>query len=249
MTWSPAGIDAGVRASLIQAYPILLSTLLTVGRHQLSYDDGHYALIITSPPLMVYLTISSICDLLGIRTSIYKRIQSHRIVTRAFGVFILPLWLALSLALGLSKRAFNCVEEGEALTFQRWLLYLVAYIINSLFFPLTPFPTLVVASFFLLFLFRRRSQVMADIRTCREGGPNTWRILRVPWTFVKCAWYVSVIVGSSCPNLTPYRLAIDRNHKWFIYCLFTFFDSVWAFVVIRTALGLLDGYVLSYGQV
>jgi len=91
VTWSPEGIGTGIRASLVQSYPILLSALSTIGRHQLSYNDVQYALTVTSPPLMVYLIVSSACDLFGMKTSIYKRIQSYRRTTRAFRILILPL--------------------------------------------------------------------------------------------------------------------------------------------------------------
>ena len=55
---------------------------------------------------------------------------------------------------------------------------------------------------------------------------------------------------SNCPNLTPSRCTIDRNHKWCIYYLFAFLDASWAFQVLYSAVVMTGyGYVLSYGQV
>ena len=43
---------------------------------------------------------------------------------------------------------------------------------------------------------------------------------------------------------------MNRNHRWFIYSLFAYFDCAWAYNVISSAVAASgDRYVLSYGQV
>jgi len=190
VTWSPAGIDAGVRASLIQIYPIILSALLAISRHRLSQSGAHYALTITSPPLIVYLTISSICDMFGIKTSVYKRIRSRRRTIRALGALILPLWLALSFALWLSKWQVGCEEVSVPGAFSRWLSHVILHTIGAVIFPFGWYPGTPITTSIFLLLFRRRSQVMADFRACWGREPKPWGSWRIPWTFVKCAWYV-----------------------------------------------------------
>ena len=193
MTWSSADIDVGIRASLIQSYPILLSMLLSINRNQLSVHDAHCALALTSHPLMAHLAISSICHIFGVQTDLYRRIRSHRRIISVLGALILLLWFALSLALRLSNQAFSDSREYGGWDFMEWLRNLISYIF-------TPVPVggawiyaLVTASIFLLCLFRRRSQLMADLRAHREGAPKLWS---VPWTFVKCAWYIPVVMGA-----------------------------------------------------
>ena len=170
MTWPPESIDAGIWASLIQSYSVLLSTLLSIGRNQLSYLDGQYALNITSPPLMVYLAISSICDLFGVKTSIYKRIHSHRRTTRVLGILVLPLWLALSITVEVSSTAFT---DGVGLTPREWLTGALRSAVARIAFGYGGwYTTWITTSFFSLFLFRGRSQVMVDFRARREGTPK-----------------------------------------------------------------------------
>jgi hypothetical protein len=106
LTWFPGDIDVGIQASLIQIYPILLSTLLSINRQTLSLYDASYALLITSSPPTVYLTVVSICDLFGFKIDLYKRVKSHRPTTRILGALVLFLWLGLSMTLTLSDRAF-----------------------------------------------------------------------------------------------------------------------------------------------
>ena len=197
VSWSTVGIDSGIKASLIQAYPILLSTLLIANRGQMCANDANYATIITSPPLVVYLTISSILDLLGVKTDLYQRIGSHRCIIRAFGALILPIWFLLSLIIGTSSRAFYNGKGGEGWMFWWWwnlpiVLFTSAY----------GFIGLVFLSFLALFMYRRWSQVMADFRAYREGSdkPRWWCR---PWWFVRCAcaftryaWYVAVVVDA-----------------------------------------------------
>jgi hypothetical protein len=48
LTWFPGDIDVGIQAFLIQIYPILLSTLLSMNRLTPSLYDASYALLITS---------------------------------------------------------------------------------------------------------------------------------------------------------------------------------------------------------
>ena len=204
VSWSTVGIGSGIKASLIQAYPILLSTLLIANRGQMCADDANYATIITSPPLMVYLTISSILDLLGVKTDLYQRIGSHRRITRAFGALILPIWLSLSLVIGTSSRAFYNGEGTEDWMFWWWLSLPI-----TLFTSPFGFIVLIFIPFPAIFLCRRWSQVTADFRAYREGSNKPrWKWCR-PWWFVKCAcafmrcaWYVAVIVSarSAEPN-------------------------------------------------
>ena len=106
MIWSTAGIDAGVIASIAQLYSILLSTLFSINRQQLSLFDANYALVVTSSPLTIHLVFASIRELLGSRTGFFERIESHPRTIRFFGALLLPLWFGLKLTLPLSGRAF-----------------------------------------------------------------------------------------------------------------------------------------------
>jgi hypothetical protein len=200
VTWSPEGIDAGIRASLIQIYPILLSTLISaVGRHDLYIYDASFALLLTSSPLTVYMVVASICDLFWFETDLYKRIKSDRRTLRILGALVSLLWFGLSVILTLSDHAFFNSDSCSISTFKTWWLNL--YLSITYYSPFQPgyfgvglgvLPALGLA--FGLCLFRRRSQVMKDFRAHREGESRLWGIFRVPWTFVKCAWWVSVVV-------------------------------------------------------
>lgn len=191
VTWSPANIDVGIKASLIQSYPVLLSTLLSINRNQLSVYEAGSAISLTSPPLTVYLAISSICDIFGIKTDLYKRVRSHRHVIRLLGALMLPLWLALTLTYWFSSRAFVGSEAHVAADLWKWL---VGFLFGHLFFPVSNtvanwiYSPIMVLLFFLC-LFRRRTQVMTDFRAHREGVSGPWVRWKISWTFVKCAWY------------------------------------------------------------
>jgi len=253
VSWSTVGIDSGIKASLLQSYSILLSTLLIANPGQMCATDANYATIVTSPPLMVYLMISSILDLFGVKTDFYQRIRPHPRITRAFGALILPIWFSLSLIIGKSRRAFYNGIENKGCTFWWWLRFPMMLLTSPLgsiclVFPLFP----------VLFLYRRWSQVMADFRAYREKSYELrWKWCRL-WWFVKCAcaftWYAHGTLPSSCvpgrPFLTPSRRIIDRNHRWFLHCVFVSLDCAWAYWVLILA-GPLSwrAYALTYGQV
>ena len=198
VTWSPEDVDVGIRATLIQIYPILLSTLLSINRQTLSLFDATYALLLTSSPLTGYLIITSFCDLLGFETNLFKRIKSGRRAIRILGALIPFLWIGLSMSLRLSDQAFVGSEYCRSSSFKEWLSDLY----HSF---LTPFETVgglllgfgfppIFILVFGLCLFRRRSQTMEDFRAHRKEESKSWGGFRIPWTFAKCAWCVSVVV-------------------------------------------------------
>jgi hypothetical protein len=202
VTWSRADINLGIQASLCQIYPILLSTLLSINRQQLSLQDAAFALFTTSSPLTTYLAFASIGDLFGIKTGLYKRIKRYRLTTRSFGALLLLIWLGLSMTLTLSGSAFINSYLCEGSTFGDWLgsfflPYLGSFsspgILGVYSFPMFGAP-------FVLLLFRRWPEVVTEARSCWIGQSNPWRWFYAPWTFVRCTWYVPIVVSPRLAN-------------------------------------------------
>lgn len=189
VNWSLSDVDVGVNASLTQSYPILLSTLLSVNRNQLSANDATCALTLASSPVMLSLAVASMCDLAGAQTDLYKRIRSHRNIIRVLAALIADFWLALKLTLYYSSgQAFISSEIGIGTDFWHWMLRNIPSGMGVIS-PIMTFS-------FLLCLFRRRSQMKTDFRAHREEAFESRRWWHVSWTFVKCAWYIPVVLGA-----------------------------------------------------
>ena len=122
MSWPSEGVDAGVIASIAQLYCILLSTLFSINRQQLSLFDANYALTVTSSPFTIYLVFSSIRELLGYETGLFERLESHPRVIRFFGALLLPVWLGLRITLLLSGKAFKDSQLCDNTTFSDFLM-------------------------------------------------------------------------------------------------------------------------------
>ena len=155
-----------------------------------------FALNLTSSPLMAYLVLTSICDLCGAKTGLYKRIKSHRRITRSLGAFIVPLWLTLTGVVCLSTSAFTNDDDDESGDYGtgvgEWFLYLGSVIMHAL--QPGPYPLLAMVAimvFPMLFLCRNWSQLVAEVRPCLRSKPWGW--FRLPHTFIKGAWYVSAV--------------------------------------------------------
>ena len=179
----------GVWATLVQIHPILWSTLWSINRQELSLFDAEFALIVTSSPLTLYLVAASCFSLFGTKTGLYKRINSHRIITSAIGALVFPLWVALSLVLTLSDHAFKDSYLCKGSTFTDWILDLPWSLFTSVAPGIASTPPL--ASFgapLALLLFRRRSQVMAEVRHCLAGNLTPWEWICMPWVLMKSAW-------------------------------------------------------------
>ena len=196
VTWSPEDVDVGIQSLLIQFYPILLSTLLSINRDQLSLYDAYFALLLSSSPLTTYLVFTSIADLFGIQTGLYKRIKSHRFIIRTFGASLLLIWTGLSMTAVMSTSAFkgNLCSAG---TFADWLWYIG----NFLMWVYTtsggvPAVGWVLLALWIAPLSRRWPQVREDVKFHSEGA-SRWRVL---CTWVKCAWCVPAEVGPWSAN-------------------------------------------------
>ena len=193
VTWSPEDVDIGVQSLLLQIYPMLISTLSSVNRQQMTYYDTYNVLLLTSSPLTAYVVFASVADLFGMRTGLYKRISYHRRIVRVFGALILPLWVGLSLTYYLSNTAFGYHgDDCSGFSFTNWLSHLgrQMYLIM---FP-GEFPPLSFASTLLLVLyvlFKNRVQAGKNVRSDWSGASNSWtRFLIVPWNLVKYTWCV-----------------------------------------------------------
>ena len=213
MNWSPTDIDTAVKSSLVQFYPILLSTLFSVNRQQLSLFDASYALILGSSPLTVYLAISSISAIFGVKNSLSEGIRFYPRTTFVIGALTLPIWLGLSLTVWLSRRAFIDSELCKDSTFKDWLTnILLTLIISASGTNGYPVVSVIIVVLLLICLLRRWRQVRADVLARSEGvnGPRRW--WRLLWTSLWRAWYDSVValvqlVGSNpikvCHRLQP----------------------------------------------
>jgi len=194
VTWSPGDVDIGVQTLLIQFYPIILSTLLSINRQQLSRFDAYFALRVSSSPLTIYLVFTSVCDLCGIHTGLYKRIKTYRHIIRTTGALVLLLWTGLSMTIVMSASAFKG-ELCDDWTFVQWLWFLIKLLVFTLMFPgvvgVLPGLAWVIITPWVACLARRWSQLKADVKLHSEGASR----LRVFCTWVKCAWCVPVGVN------------------------------------------------------
>ena len=193
MMWPSAEVETGVMATIAQFYAILLSTLSSVNRQQLSLFDANYALVVSSSPFAIYLVLSSIRSLLGFDTNLFKRVKSYPRVIRFFGALLLPLWLGLRLTLRLSTKAFKDSELCENPTFKDMSLDLLL-----LFSPLAG--PAGGAWVFLVLLIMLSSMTMIAValgmyRSYPEKSSDLWELPWSQWAFViECGKCVSVLV-------------------------------------------------------
>ena len=195
VTYSDVNIDLAIQSLLIQFYPILISTLLSINRQQLSLFDVDFALLISSSPLVIYLSFASVCDLRpGAHTGLFKRIKSYPHIIRLFGAFVPVFWTVLSLVESFSATAFldsSC--QPKSTKFGGWLkdsILSVLFTLISVGMRGFPGVGLVFLLPFLWLLFRRRSQVWADVQRSLGGASR----IHVPLTWVKCALYVPILM-------------------------------------------------------
>ena len=198
MNFSADSVDTGVISMIAQLYSILLSTLFSVNRQQLSLFDANYALMVTSSPFTMYLVFSSICDLFGFETGLFKRVETHRRVISFFGALLLPVWVGLRLTLSLSTTAFQDSKICGGPNFKAVLLDFIL-----LFLPSTgPFTGvwynlfgLIVVS--LVVICVGWFGMLVGFLTRQEGEPGPWKRLLEVWTpLFKDVWCVSVVVDT-----------------------------------------------------
>ena len=171
ITWSPEDVGPAIEACLLQFYPTLLSTLLSIKRQQLSILDASYALTLSSSPLMVYLAIASICDFCRYKTNLSLQIKSHHQTICFFGALMPVFWIGLSMTLVLSNQAFQDSGLCQDTFFKDWLADFVHkafsyFIVTPANLPSTVFFAVLAPS--LLFLHRDARWVTEHFRIKSE---------------------------------------------------------------------------------
>lgn len=197
MGFSTESVGTGVIATIVQLYSILLSTLFSIGRQQLSLFDANYALMVTSSPFTMYLVFSSICDLLGFETGLFKRVGTHHRIIATFGALLLPIWFGLRLTIRLSSKAFQDSELCGNPTPKDLLLDLLL-----LFVPLTgPIGGFWIAQVYLIVLVALTilvgsADAVVSFLIGREGASGPWERLCGVWAVARGRRYVSTVMGS-----------------------------------------------------
>lgn len=195
MVLSPADVEAGVIATLTQLYSILLSTLLSLGRQQLSLFDANYALTLTSSPFAIYLVYSSICNLFGFETHLFKSTESHRRFIGFFGALLLPIWVGLRLTLWFSTKAFKDSELCKNSSFGDFLLDLLLFFapltgpVGGVWFILL---CLILASLLAII----GGWIIMVVGQYGDPRPDPWEWLSSLWTIFYNAWYFSTLMGA-----------------------------------------------------
>lgn len=139
---------------------------------------------------MVYLIVASFCDIFGMKTGLYARIESYRRTVRAFAILVPLLWLVLNTTVAvLIQLDRNANPDNPS-----WRDVFFGDILSSLYWSEGIPSYLVFGSLFALCLFRRRFQLLMDVRTDLGRTSGLRRKLRAPWVLVNCAWCVFVTV-------------------------------------------------------
>jgi hypothetical protein len=104
--YSPEQDAAPTQALLLQVHSIMLSTLSSIGRSQLTIDDATCALRLTSSPI----TYNIVWWCVGSLYSKLRRRESHtrrKPFVIGFSVLLIPLWIILFNVIALSQTAFK----------------------------------------------------------------------------------------------------------------------------------------------
>ena len=197
MNCSAKSVDTGVISMIAQLYSILLSTLFSINRQQLSLFDANYALVVTLSPFAMYLVFSSIRDLLGFETGLFKRVETHRRIISFFGALLLPIWVGLRFTLSLSTTAFQDSEICGGPNFKAVLLECILLFL-PLAGPFTGFWYILLGLILetLIAIVVGWFATLVGFLTRQEGVSGPWKRIWGVWTFVKDVWYVSVVAGT-----------------------------------------------------
>ena len=187
-------VDAQVISAITQAYCILIPTLLSVGHQELSIFDANYALMVTSSPFMIRVVFSSIRDILGFKTGLFKRIKSHRRVIHFSVALFLILWFGLRLTLRLSSKAFQDSELCSNPTFKDLLLDLLLLFVPETgplggFWIMLQFLLGLITILIIMWWYDMVVSLLARLKR----GPGLWRDL---WKVLSIIWCVSISMGT-----------------------------------------------------
>ena len=93
---------------LSQILPILISTLLSIKRNQLTVDDAQFAIIQTRSPVMVYILFDNFLSFL--HHSTWKQNLRLSLFDRAAAIFLIALCLVINFVIQFSNALYLAPE-------------------------------------------------------------------------------------------------------------------------------------------
>jgi hypothetical protein len=210
VTWSPPEdrLHDLAHLFLLQSYPVILSTFMSLGRQQLSSNDLVFTVFFTIySPMGFYFFVSNIRDLWRNWRHIFTRAQVSKLPRRVLILLMLPIVITLVGVAGsphaLTDSQCNTPDsETSAPTKAERIV-----VIPGIF---TPF---VFVLFYLVYITRHIKDILVEAR--RRANSNIWvrhktwlrRLqfsMRYPFAWINATWYVALglIAGSACPDLS-----------------------------------------------
>jgi hypothetical protein len=212
VTWSPPEdrLHDLAHLFLLQSYPVILSTYLSLGRQQLSSTDLVFTIFFTIySPMGVYFFVSNIRDLWRNWRHVFTRPQISRLPRRVLILLMPPIVIILGAVAG-SPHALTDSQcnSTDADTYN----YTKAERIASIPGLYAPF---VFVLFYLVYITRHLKDILVEAR--RRANSHIWVrqrtwlrrfqfAMRYPFAWINASWYVSfvcLIASSTCPDQFP----------------------------------------------
>jgi hypothetical protein len=125
--WSATPDDPDIfRASVYglysQVYPILMATIASIHRRNLSLYEAHFAIAVSASPITVYLAYRACYDVFRQPSLFRPALKDTRNPVARWLALILPFfWLIVNAIVSFSPTAFKNSDLCKGMTVQRWL--------------------------------------------------------------------------------------------------------------------------------
>lgn len=190
-------MQTAVQALLLQVYPVLITTFLTIHQNQLAITDARFAINITNSPLSIYLVHSAIRDVCGRPNDLFRRLGSTRVIIRILSLLLFVLWLTLDGIVSYAGYLFSG-PSCQNIAHPIWLRFLL----NDWFFShaksvsfhrsilVATFMCVVAAICWIMYLIRHFQDVTEEFVRRRRRAGWTRNPLRLAFHAIRSVWCV-----------------------------------------------------------
>lgn len=185
--WFRGQFNDGLWAFVVQSYSILISTLWSTRRQELSLFDANFALVLTSSPMAIDVALGPFRAIRKCMNGLYERPYPPTVVV--LGALTLPLWLALTATLRFAEHGYTDSELCEGSTLSDWFWDLLYSIMRALLPGFLWTPSAIILS--ILALLCPEEEVLALITSPAYESESH---LRLPiWDRIRYRWTKTMI--------------------------------------------------------
>ncbi|KAL0573563.1 hypothetical protein V5O48_008396 [Marasmius crinis-equi] len=214
MKWSKKSIEESVAVIMLQVYSTLISTVISMARHDLPVSDVHFALTLTISPLTMWILYSTYRFIRKRPSYLYDNIKSaHQNTIAILSVGMLLWWIVIDILIYSNDKECSVTFWGQLVLYKSFEVVLALIWAGPLF--------LVLLVMWLVYLIRHFGDIQGEYRRHMKKT--------VPWQRFRRIQLVARSIKSFWISQWD---VITISHRWLPFYAILIYYVTWASALV-----------------